>query len=108
MVLLVGLRHGTCEASLGVNNDLRYLVGRLRAVWPEVHIHVRGDSGLGVPRMYVVCRELRLSYTFGIGMNSRLRDLSEGLLKEAVEEYEKTGQPQRQFLAVHYRAQTWA
>jgi hypothetical protein len=108
MVLLIGLRHGTCEASLGVDNDLRYLMGRLRAVWPDVHIHVRGDSGLGVPRMYIVCRELRLSYTFGIGMNSRLRDLSEGLLKEAVEEYEKTGQPQRRFLAVDYRAQTWA
>ena len=108
MVLLVGLRHGTCEASLGVNNDLRYLVGRLRAVWPDVHIHVRGDSGFGVPRMYIVCRELSLSYTFGIGMNSRLRDLSDGLLKEAVEEYEKTGQPQRRFLAVHYRAQSWA
>jgi len=108
MVLLIGLRHGTCEASLGVDNDLRYLMGRLRAVWPDVQIHVRGDSGLGVPRMDLVCRELRLSYTFGIGMNSRLRDLSEGLLKEAVEEYEKTGQPQRRFLAVHYRAQTWA
>jgi hypothetical protein len=108
MVLLVGLRHGTCEASLGVDNDLRYLVGRLRAVWPDVHIHVRGDSGLGVPRMYIICRELRLSYTFGIGMNSLRRDLSDGLLKEAVEEYGKTGQPQRRFLAVHYRAQSWA
>jgi len=108
MVLLVGLRHGTCEASLGVDNDLRYLVARLRAAWPDVHIQVRGDSGLGVPRMYIVCRELGLSYTFGIGMNSRLRDLSEGLLKEAVEEYEKTGQPQRRFLATHYRAGSWA
>ncbi len=108
MVLLVGLRHGTCEASLGVNNDLRYLVGRLRAVWPDVYIHVRGNSGLGVPRMYVVCRELDLSYTFGIGMNSRLRDLSDGLLKKAVEDYEKTGQPQRMFLAERYRAKSWA
>ena len=43
--------------------------------------------------------ELRLSYTFGIGMNSRLRDLSDDLLKEAVAEYERTGQPQRLFLA---------
>jgi hypothetical protein len=50
LTILVGLRHGTCEPSLGVDNDLRYLVGRLRAVWPDVHIHVRGDSGLGVPR----------------------------------------------------------
>ena len=30
-VLLVGLRHGTCEPSLGVDNDLRYRVGRLRS-----------------------------------------------------------------------------
>lgn len=108
MVLLVGLRHGTCEASLGVDNDLRYLVGRLRAVWPDVHIHVRADSGFGVPRMYIVCRELGLSYTLGFGMNPRLRALSDGLLKEAVEEYEKTKQPQRRFLAVRYRAKSWA
>jgi hypothetical protein len=107
LVLLVGLRHGTCEPSLGVDNDLRYLVGRLRAAWPDVHIHVRGDSGLGVPRMYDVCRDLRLSYTFGFGMNARLEVLSEDLLKRAVADYEKTGVPQRLFLAVRYRARSW-
>ena len=107
MTLLVGLRFGTCPAYLGADNDLRYLVGRLRAVWPDVHIHVRGDSGFGVPLMYNVCQELRLSYTFGIGMNSRLRDLSDDLLKQAVEDYEKTGQPQRLFLALHYQADSW-
>jgi Transposase DDE domain group 1 len=107
LVLLVGLRHGTCEPSLGVDNDLRYLVGRLRAAWPDVHIHVRGDSGLGVPRMYDVCRELRLSYTFGFGMNARLEVLSEDLLKRAVADYEETGVPQRLFLAVRYRARSW-
>jgi Transposase DDE domain group 1 len=49
MVLLLGLRHGTCSATLGVDIDLRYLAGWLRAVWPDVHIHVRVDSGFGVP-----------------------------------------------------------
>src|SRR4051794_3913718 len=107
MVLLVGLRHGTCEASLGVDNDLRYLMGRLRAAWPDVHVHVRGDSGLGVPLMDDVCRELRLSYTFGIGVNPRLRALSDGLEKQARDDYEKTGQPQRLFLLVDYRARSW-
>jgi hypothetical protein len=106
-VLLVGLRHGTCHASLGVDNDLRYLMGRLRAVWPDVHVHVRGDSGLGVPLMYDVCRELRLGYTFGIAMNSRLRAASEAALAEAVAEYERTGQPQRSFLALDYQADSW-
>jgi Transposase DDE domain group 1 len=107
MVLLVGLRHGTCHASLGVDNDLRYLMGRLRAVWPDVQVHVRGDSGLGVPRMYDVCQELRLTYTFGIGMNSRLRALSDDLLDQAVDRYERTDQPQRSFLLVDYQAETW-
>src|SRR5215218_6013748 len=95
MVLLVGLRHGTCHASLGADDDLRYLLGRLRAAWPDVHVHVRGDSGLGVPRMYDVCQELRIDYTFGIGMNSRLREASDDLLKQAQEQHERTGQPQR-------------
>jgi Transposase DDE domain group 1 len=104
---LVGLRHGTCPASLGADDDLRYIVTRLRALWPDLEIHVRGDSGFGVPKMYEVCRELRLWYTFGIGMNSRLRDASDGLVREAVAEYERTGQPQRRFLADRYQAESW-
>lgn len=107
MVLLVGLRHGTCHAALGADNDLRYLMGRLRAAWPDVQVHVRGDSGLGVPRMYDVCRELRIDYTFGIGMNSRLREASDDLLKQALEQHERTGQPQRLFALVEYQAESW-
>ncbi|MBV8268543.1 MAG: transposase, partial [Planctomycetaceae bacterium] len=87
MVLLVGLRHGTCHASLGADNDLRSRMGRLREVWPDVPVHMRGDSGLGVPLMDDVCRELRLTYTFGIAMNSRLRALSDDLLKQALEQF---------------------
>jgi len=104
---LVGLRHGTCPASLGADDDLRYIVTRLRALWPDLEIHVRGDSGFGVPKMYEVCRELRLWYTFGIGMNSRLRDASDGLVREAVAAYERTGRPQRRFLADRYQAESW-
>jgi DDE family transposase len=108
MVLLVGLRHGTCHASLGADNDLRYLTSRLRAVWPDVRVHVRGDSGLGVPRMYDVCRDLGLTYTFGIGMNSLLSALSDDLLNQAVAQYERTGEPQRLFLLVEDQAESWS
>ncbi len=107
MVPLLGLRYGTCPAYLGADNDLRYLVAKLRAVWPDVHIHVRGDSGFGVPVMYKVCRELRLSYTFGIGMNPRLCSLSDDLLKQAIQVYEDTKEPQRLFVAEKYQAETW-
>lgn len=107
MVVLVGLRHGTCHASLGADNDLRYLMGRLRAVWPDVQIEIGGDSGFGVPKMYDVCRESKLDFTFGIGMNCRLREASDDLLKQAVEQYELTGEPQRLFRLVEYQAESW-
>jgi hypothetical protein len=106
-VLLAGLRHGTCHASLGADDDVRYLVGRLRAAWPDVHITIRGDSGFAMPVMYAVCEELGVTFTFGIGMNSRLKKISESLLEQAVEEYERTGQPQRLFLPVEYQADSW-
>jgi hypothetical protein len=108
MVPPVGLRHGTCDASLGVDNDLRHLIGRLRAVWPDVHVHVRADSGLGVPLMYDVCRELRLSYTFGIGVNPRLRAMSDALMERALEDYKETNQIQRSFMLVDYQARSWS
>jgi len=103
----VGLRHGTCAAFLGADDDLRYLVSRLRAVWPDVQIAVRGDCGFGVPLMYDVCEELRVTYTFGLAMNARLKRECEDLLETAVIAYEQTGQPQRLFHALEYQADSW-
>jgi len=65
-VLLVGLRHGTSAAALGADDDLRFLTSKLRSVWPDVSIHVRGDSGDGVPVMYHVCEELNLTETLSL------------------------------------------
>jgi hypothetical protein len=106
-VVLIGLRHGTCHASLGADDDLRYLVGHFRAVWPDVQIVIRADSGFATPVMYDVCEELGLTFTIGLGMNPRLKKLSDSLLEEAIQTYAETGQPQRLFLPVEYQADTW-
>jgi hypothetical protein len=44
--------------------------------------------------MYNVCKELRLSYTLGIGINSRLSELSDDPLKQAVKDVDRTQQSQ--------------
>jgi hypothetical protein len=106
-VVLVGLRHGTCHASLGVDDDLQYLVGRFRAVWPDVHITVRADSGFATPLMYKVCDDLGVTFTIGIGMNPRLKKLSEDLLAQALKAFTETQKPQRLFLPVEYQADSW-
>lgn len=107
MVALVGLRHGTCPAYLGADDDLRYLVRRIRERFPDVEIIVRGDSGFGVPLMYDVCAELRITHTFGLAMNPRLKAASDELLAQAVQQFAETGQKQRLFLPLMYQADSW-
>jgi hypothetical protein len=57
--------------------------------------------------MYEACEGLEVDYTFGIGMNARLKKYSDSLLETAMTRYETSGQPQRLFTAFWYRADTW-
>jgi len=106
-ILWTALRPGNMHAAVGADDDLEHIVTRLRATWPEVHIHVRGDAGCGVPWMYAVCEHLQLDYTFGIAANATLKRASDALLQEVVEGFERTGQPQRLFTQVLYSAGSW-
>jgi hypothetical protein len=106
-VVMPVLLHGTAHAALGADEDLRRVVVALRHKFPDVRIHVRADAGFAVPRMYDVCEELQVNYTIGIGMNPVLKKESETLLAEAVEQYEKTNQPQRLFTMLAYQAGSW-
>jgi len=108
LVVMACLLHGTAHAALGADDDLEYLVGRLRAKWPDVVIELRGDSGMAVPVMYDVCERLEVQYTFGLRLNPVLKRQSDALLAEAVKQYERTGQPQRLFTAFGYQAGSWA
>jgi hypothetical protein len=107
LVLTVCLLHGTAHAALGAQDDLEYVLRRLREAWPDVQIHLRGDSGFGTPAMYDAGERLNIQYTIGIGMNARLKKLSDSLLEQAILQWEATGQPQRLFTALWYRADSW-
>ena len=82
--VMLSLRPGHVHASLGADDDLEYLVNRLRRVWPDVTIVVRADSAFGIPRMVEVCERLGLLYTFGLSANAVLQRHSEELLAQAV------------------------
>jgi len=107
LVLDACLLYGSAHPALGADDDLEYVVRRLRQAWPGVRIHLRGDSGFGVPRVYDGCERLDIQYTVGIGMNARLKRLSDPLLEEAVKRFEATAQSQRLFCAFWYRAKSW-
>jgi hypothetical protein len=118
--VMLSLRPGNVPAALGADDDLAFLVNRLRQVWPDMALHFRGDCGFGVPDMYDVCKGLRVSYTFGLSTNAVLQRESEGLLAEAVAAYDAERQaarrqepprppvPSRLFRGFWYQAGTWA
>lgn len=107
LVVLPTLLYGTANPALGAGLDLERVVKALRAKFPDVVIHVRADSGYAKPWFYRVCERLDVFYSIGIGMNNVLKRNSDALLKTAVEEHEKTGQPQQLFTGFDYQAGTW-
>jgi hypothetical protein len=107
-VFVAWLRPGTVHASLGADDDLMRVVNALRKARPDIQIHVRADAGFGLPRMYQICEENNLSYTFGFSTNPRLKTLTQGLMERAVKEHEETGHKQRLFECFQYQCDTWA
>jgi Transposase DDE domain group 1 len=117
--VMLSLRPGNVHASVGADRDLEYLVGRLRQVWPDVVIAVRGDSAFGIPRIMDVCDRLKLLYTFGLTANAVLQRQTAGLLAAAVTAYQQEHQaarqqepprvavPSRLFTGWWYQAGTW-
>jgi hypothetical protein len=106
-VLLAWLRPGTVHASLGADDDLMRVANALRKERPDIAIHVRADAGFGLPRMYEVCEQNSLTYTFGFATNPRLKKLTEGLMARAVERHAQTGQKQRLFECFSYQCEGW-
>lgn len=106
-VLLAWLRPGTVHAALGADDDLMRVVNALRKERPDIQIHIRADAGFGNPTMYKICEENGLSYTFGFSTNARLKKLTEDLMQEAVDGYERTKQKQRLFTCFEYQCDSW-
>ena len=107
-IVLISLRHGTAGAALGSDDDLEFLVNRVRAAWPNTRIRLRADAGFGVPAMMDACDRLDVVYTFGKASNEVLKRESDALQAEAERLYEQTKQPQRLFAGFWYRAASWA
>lgn len=106
-VFYAHLRPGAVHAALGAEENLMFVVERLRRARPDMAIHARGDCGFGVPWMYEICEKNGISYTFGMGRNARLKEYAQGLLDQAVAQFEQTKEKQRLFTAFSYRAESW-
>ena len=84
-----------------------YSVSNWIRMYPRSLLTPRSLRPTYMPSTNQITTITMLDYTFGIGMNARLKKYSDSLLETAVSQYEATGQPQRLFTAFWYRAESW-
>lgn len=73
MPLGAWLRSGTVGAGCGTVDALREIVSRLRRVWPDVPLFVRGDYGVSSPELHEFCDQEKLSFAVGYSINAVLK-----------------------------------
>jgi hypothetical protein len=83
---------------------LERLVNWLRFQWPGLRILVRADGGFASPEMYRFAERERVDFLIGIGGNSRLEKLADGLKEKSRRKFLRTGQKARLFTSARYRA----
>jgi hypothetical protein len=103
------LRPGRCHGSRFAVLLLRRLVRRLRAVWPQIAIELRADSGFAIPRLYAWCEAHGVDYTIGLIPNPTLEHFAAPLLVEAQRQSAAQGGSKVRLAATcAYQAGSWA
>jgi len=110
--LAAWLRPGTVHAGCGAVEALHTIVTRLRAVWPNVGIQVRGDTGFALPALYDYCEREGLRYAFGFASNDVLEARTDPWLADLENYYHWYGhrEPhvQRFESIADYQAGSWS
>jgi len=106
-LLTAYLRPSNIDASKHTRAILKLLVRKLRSVWPQVRLTIRGDSGFCRWRLMRWCDRHDVHYLLGLAKNQRLKAISQPFMRQAEADYERTGEKQRQFHEIRYGAHTW-
>lgn len=106
-LLVAYLRPSKIDAAKHAGAILKFLVRRLRAVWPEVKMVFRADSGFCRRRMLSWCERNGVGYLVGLAKNSRLLKQAESWRQQAQRQFAATLEKQRVFSEIQYAAGTW-
>jgi hypothetical protein len=102
-VLCARLREANHDASFDSLREIQRIVEQIRAVWPEVKIILRGDSGFCRNELMSWCEAHHVDFLFGMARNQRLRRIIGAEMHAATEQWKQTGKPARVFTEFHYQ-----
>jgi hypothetical protein len=103
-LLCARLRPADKDPASGVLPELVRIVEQIRALWPEVRIILRGDSGFCRNEIMRYCEENpKLDYVLGLAKNSRLKKALQTEMAQAQKLHQSTQMPARVFKDFPYR-----
>ena len=105
-LLWAQLRPSDIDASAGSVKILSKIIDRIRQVWPQVRILIRGDSGFCRENLMAWCERNGVDYLLGLAKNDRLlREIAEAMA-QAKARYQQTGEAARVFRDFTYQTLT--
>ncbi len=107
-LLYARLRRASNDGAAGTVEEVSRIVERLRLVWPDTQIIVRGDNGFCREEIMVWCEDNDVDFILGLASNSRLeKEIGEELaLAHAL--YQCSGKASRVFKDFCYKTRdTW-
>jgi len=108
-LLCARLRPSNIDASAGSVRELQRIVAQIRAVWSQVRIVVRGDSGFCREELMAWCAAEGVEYLLGLAKNERLKAEIVKELEEAKAQYQETGRAARRFQEFVYQTrESWS
>jgi hypothetical protein len=103
------LRPSNIDASAGSVEELQRIVKQIRAVWPQVRILVRGDSGFCREELMAWCEAEGVDYVLGLAKNQRLKAQIKKELRKAAQQYRETNHAARFFKEFYYKTRkSWS
>jgi len=102
------LRPGKRPAGNEIVSILKRIVSKLRKVWPDVGILLRGDSHYSSPAVYDFCDDNNIKYVLGFKSYKPLLQKAEDLMNKAGELYEFSQIPVKLYSEYSYQAGSWS
>ena len=105
--VMVRMRSAARDAAAGVQEDLGWLLDRLRQAWPSTRIILRTDSGFCREAIMATCESRAgVDYVMGLAKNRRLEQEIGIEMAEAVLRAQEEGAPARRFREFRYSTLT--
>ena len=108
-LLLAKLRRADIDAAAGVVEEVKRLVARIRARWPNTRILLRADADFARDALMAWCEANDVEFVLGVGRNERLMAEIAPELASVAAASARTGRPQRRFKSFMWSTRhTWS